>query len=674
MKTMKAMKRALAMTCAAAIASFALAGTAFAATVHGADFHGTGSALEAGEVDVLNVDGSAGEIVFLTVKAGDTTIAKNLPYTIGADATEGDGATWHGVATLDIANLDLDALDGTYSIEAYANRAGTELLYSGALYGVYADLPDGTVKLVGTRTADAAEMGTRDFGPAETLYAGGRTYRLAGEAAGEGALHYAYEEYDEATTVDGVIKYTDASGAVIASTKIPGLGYEEQRTVDIPSVITADNGDVYRTVYFKDSVTAENPGQTSFNIYCAKMSDADQAISGFYVATIQMVYKDEDGNETVIATDSVDVTGEFIYTAPETIYKTETVDAQTGETAVVTYDIDGSPTIYLSAAKDGVLNRARTVKVYYTAQPLDAAEVTVTFNLLDGSKRVNEKGRLLGTQQLVANDETPVVMPESEVTVGEDTFYLVGDPSDYAFTLHTGMAPVIDVYYVPDGYEAPGAYDVTVNYVNFLTNETIESHSYTSDPDQNARISIETPATFSADGVDYVRLDGQEGDIQHSYYSGIASYTVYYRDVNDTLTSGTVINTIRVVYADGTTGGGDATTTEGGEGDGLGALADAAQALRLNAGRTYNVFDGAGNNGTMTNEGGVNTNTERIEDSETPLASGFDRGGTSTAASSLSQMSRLLIPIGVGAAVVIIAAVAFLVVRRRNADDDEYEL
>jgi len=674
MKKTTAARRALTMMCAAALASFALAGTAFAVTVHGADFHGTGSALESGEVDVLNVDGNAGDVVFLTVKVGDAIIAKNLPYTIGEGAAQGDGSTWNGVATLDIDGLDLNALDGTYSIEAYGSRAGTDLLYSGKLYGVYADLPDGASKLVGTRVVDASEIAGRVYEPAETVFDGGRTYRLVGEAASQdGALHFAYEAYDESTTIDGVIKYTDATGATVASTKIPGLAYGEERTVDIPSVVTADNGDAYRTVFFKNSVTAVNPGQTSFNVYCAKMTAADQAAAGFYLATIKMV----DQNGSVIATDSVNVTGEFVYTCPTNIYKNEVVDAATGDVAVVTYTIDTQSVIRLSAANDGVQNHERTITVPYTAQPLDAAEATVTFNLIDGSKRINEPDRMLGKVQVVANEATPTVQPEPTVTVDGTTYYIAGNPSDYAYTLHSGAIPSIDVYYTPDGYKAPGAYDVTVNYVNFATNEVVESHSYTSDADANARILIATPAEFSANGVDYVRLAGQENDIQHSYYSGIASYTVYYRDVNDTLTSGTVINTIRVVYQDGTTTGGAAdaggAAAAGDAGGVAAALADGATALQLNAARTYNVFDGSDNNATLTNESGVDSNTERIEDSETPLASGFDTGASSSAASSLSSIAQWALPVGIGVVGVIIALIAFLAIRRRK-NDDTYEL
>ena len=712
MEVTRAVTRFAAIVCIALIAMFACVGTAFAATVHGADCNGAGAALESGEIDVLNVDGSAGETVFLAVKQGSQTLAKNLPYTIGENAESGDKVTWTGVATIDIANLNLDALDGSYEIEAYATRAGGKLLYQGGLYGVYADLPDGASKLIGTRVVDATEMAGREFNPPETLYTGGRTYRLAGsQDADSGALHYIYEEYDEATTVDGVIRYTDANGDVVASTKIPGLAYGEERAVEIPSIVKADDGGLYRTVFFKKSVTASNPGQTSFSVYCAQMSEADQALSGFYVATIQMV--DEQGG--VIASDSVNVTGEFVYTAPSVIYKTVT-DSATAESRVVTYNISQSATIRLSAANDGVLNRARTIQVSYSTQEADAAETTVTFNLIDGSKDpVDEKeARDLGQQQVVVTSDSPTAMPQAEIEVGGTTYYLAGDPEDYAYTRGSGEVPSINVYYTPEGYSTDETRDVTVNYVNFSTDEVIESHTYTSDAGDNSRIIIDTPETFSAGDVDYVRLAGQEDAIQHSYYSGIASYTVYYRDKNDTLSSGTVINRIRVVYEGGSTSGGgsststttetsggtaaesaasasstaaaenasgadDATAGAGGAdagttdaGAAAAAGADAAQNLQLNDARTYNVMDGEDGNATLTNESGVDSNTERIADSETPLASGFDAGATSSAASSFLQIGQMLVPLGIGAVVAAIGIAALVVIRRRNRD--EYDL
>ena len=680
MKTRKAAKYMLALACAVVATSLALAGTAFAATVHGADYHASGSALEAGDIDVLAVDGNAGETVFLTVTYKGRTIAQSLPYTIGENAEAGDEATWAGVATLDISNLDLKGLDGSYAIEAYASRAGGDALYRGTIYGVYADLPDGTSKLIGTRTVNDVEANARDFIPPATVYDNGRTFKRDGEVSGAGALHYAYVEYDEATTVDGAINYIDSEGNVVATSAIPGIGYGEEVKVSVPDVVVADNGDLYRTVFFKDTVVAKNPGAVTFSIYAAKISEADKALAGYYVATIKMV--DERG--AVIASDTVDVTGNFVYTAPTTIYKKEKSTA-IGAPAVVTYTVEGSPTIYLSASKDGVVNRARTITVQYSTQDPDAPSADVTFNLIDGTKHVGEKGRELGTREVTVTLDAPTATPPGTLDVDGVTFNLAGEPESYAYTLRSGEIPVVNVYYTPEGYEPPGSYEVTVNYVNYLNDKVIESHTYTSEPNTTGALEIETPATFSADGVDYIRLDGQEDAIVHSYYSGISSYTVYYRDKNDTYSAGTVINTIRVRYRDGGTEGDAANQAAPGAdaADNANAADNAAngdnanangegdnQNVRLNRDRTYNVFGGDEGNGTMTNESGVDSNTERIEDNETPLASGFGKGGESSAASSLTGMGSWMIPVGIGLIAVIVVAAAVMAIRRKLHNDE----
>ena len=694
MKTMKTARRMLAVACAVVVASFAFAGSAFAATVHGADYQGSGSILESGNVDVLNVDGHAGETVFLTVYNNGKKIAQNLPYTIGEGADAGDAATWAGVATLDISGFDVNDFNGAYTIEARDSRAGGTALYNGTIYGVYADIEGGPSKLIGTRTVNDAEKAVRTFTPPDMVFVNGKTYRLKGEAQGDGALHFAYEAYDEATKVDGVIKFLDAGGNVVAKNEYPGLAYGEEKTLkmgeDVPNVVVADNGDLYRVVFFGDKIVLRNPGAVSYSIYCTKISDADKALAGYFVATINLV--DESG--AVIASDSVNVTGDFVYTAPSTIYKKESVTA-IGQPAVVTYTIEGTPVLYLSAADNASGERAKTFNVKYSKQDPDQPTVDVTYNLIDGSKRVGEKGRSLGTQSVTVTLDSPTATPEATIDVEGATYNLVGDPSEYEYTIRSGEVPSINAYYVPEGYQPPGPYEVTVNYVNYLTDQVVESHTYTSDPNATGALVIETPASFESGGVEYIRLDGQEADIEHSYYSGIASYTVYYRDKNDTLSSGTVINTIRVVYRDGgatgTTGatatgaatagtantagaagtaGGDAAAGGAGAADANGAAAgEGAQNLQLNDGRTYNVFGGDGGNGTMTNESGVDSNTERIEDSETPLASGFDKGGTSTAASAFSGAASWMLPAGIGLAVVIAIAAGLMAIRRRKLEE-----
>ena len=397
------------------------------------------------------------------------------------------------------------------------------------------------------------------------------------------------------------------------------------------------------------------------------------------MATIQLV--DEGGK--VIATDSVNVTGEFRYTAPTNIYKRETVG---GEQVVFSYEVAEDPVLNFNAATDEVVSGAKTVQVKYNTLPADQAEAKVTFYLIDGSKPVKssaDSDRSLGKTTVVVNEANKTAQPPTQVEHNGTTYNLVGSPEEYEYAFRSNQMPIVNAYYLPEGYQVEDKpYEVTVEYVNFLTGETIDSESFESNP--ATRVDINAPAEFSLNGVDYVRLDGQE-EITHSYYSRISKYVVYYRDKNDTLTSGTVINSIRVEYIDGgttetITDGGtttttDTTTVDGGTTDAdttTAATAATNAALQLNAGRTYNVLDGTGNNATLTNESGVDSNTERIEEQETPLASGADFAGDKKSEATVGLPLQAIIPIG---AAVLCATLAILIVvmmrRRKNNGEQE---
>lgn len=683
----------LAMALTALVAVLVFAGTALADDAHkvvvqGADYHASGSALESGEVDVATVAGAKDDMVFVSVsQEGVGDIAKYIPYTLGEGETRGSGSNWTGIVSLDISTLDATKLDGVYTISIYEKRGDKTALYQGKLYGVYADLSDlpagdpDAQKLIGTRVVGTTDSADRKFVANDTLYVGGKTYRLVStEPAADGeVLHFAYEPYNEATTVDGVVKYVDKAGNVVASTKVPGLAQNESRVVNIPTAVKAENGDVYRTVFFRDSVEMKNPGSTSYTIPCTMMSADEAAAANHYVATIQLV--DEGGK--VIATDSVNVTGEFRYTAPTNIYKRETVG---GEQVVFSYEVAEDPVLNFNAATDEVVSGAKTVQVKYNTLPADQAEAKVTFYLIDGSKPVKssaDSDRSLGKTTVVVNEANKTAQPPTQVEHNGTTYNLVGSPEEYEYAFRSNQMPIVNAYYLPEGYQVEDKpYEVTVEYVNFLTGETIDSESFESNP--ATRVDINAPAEFSLNGVDYVRLDGQE-EITHSYYSRISKYVVYYRDKNDTLTSGTVINSIRVEYIDGgttetITDGGtttttDTTTVDGGTTDAdttTAATAATNAALQLNAGRTYNVLDGTGNNATLTNESGVDSNTERIEEQETPLASGADFAGDKKSEATVGLPLQAIIPIG---AAVLCATLAILIVvmmrRRKNNGEQE---
>lgn len=693
--TTKLKKGAFALSLATAL----LAGSAHAAwakaTVTGADYYANGENVST--IDVLHVGGLGQDGIYLKVEKSDgkatTTIADRLLYTLtdaSKDGSTAADATRAAVVSLNIDGLDLSDGSVAYTVTAYADRAETDPLYTGTIYSVYAKLADGSEVLVGTHTSNDATLGK--YAASQKLFhsESNKTYALdnTAEPTIEGTkVTYNYTAYDEASTTEGTITYVDVNGETLDTTTVYGIAQGASKDVEIPSVIVKEvvnsegelENQYWRTVFFQDKVTLSNPGQLNYTIVCKYMGASAAANAGFYKATIKLV--DQDGN--LIATDTVNVTGKYTYTLPSKIYK------RTSGT-LATYTLNGSQTLVFDAAADGVTSGAATKTVAYTKTSVEETGVEVTFNLIDGTKKPGEEGRQLGSESTTltsaseANAEGQILAkPKSAITVDGKVYKIAGTAEKYAYEFGSNANPVINVYYVPEDYSSEsGTYAVTVNYVNFLTKKTIKSDTFTSSEDDIEDYVYRSQEKFSQDGVDYVRLDGQEEPIEHSYYSGIQTYTVYYRDVNDTLTSGTVINTIRVVYVDGTEtetvidGGtteaagsatqgsttGAATTAAGANAAATGTTTS-ANAGQLNEDGTYSVADGAGNNSTLTNEAGVDSNTERIDDEETPLASGVEGKATS--------LPTWAIGTGIALAIGLAAALVFMFMKRSKKTDNE---
>lgn len=597
-----------------------------AASVTGADYYGNGAIAATDSVNVLSVGGLSQDTIYLRVKQGDKIIADRLAYDLtntnqgGSTATD---ANRGAVVALSIQGLNLDGTQ-TYTISAFDSRAENNELYTGTLYSVYAKLDGGEEVLVGTHTTNTDAIAS--YNPASKLYLNNTNYALDDANSQpniEGTkIVYSYSSYNEATSATGTINYVDVNGNVISTTTVEGIGQGESKTVDIPAMVSKDNY-YFRTVFFKNQVTLSNPGQLSYTITCKLMGENANADLHFYKATINMT--DQDGN--VFASDTVSVTGKYYYTLPSTVYK-----RVAGNLYVYTLDNAANQTLTFDAAADGITTGANTVAATYTRTEIGQAETKVTFNLIDGSKDASEgASRTLGTKEVTVNADSTTAAPDETITVDGTTYKIAGTTEKYAYSFGSKSYPVVNVYYLPEGYTVPTkSYTVTVNYVNFLTKETIKSSTFESVSTDNSDYQFVSEANFSLNGTDYVRLDGQEEPISHSYFSGISTYTVYYRDKNDTYNSGTVINTIRVIYTGeettvvdgGTTDLTGAGTTNASGQTGAATTADQAAAGRLNANGTYSVADGTGNNSTLTTEGGVDSNTERINDEETPLASG----------------------------------------------------
>ena len=693
----KHVMRLIASFAVAFLAFGAMASVAFAAEAYPAQSTFTYLQVTEGEdlqVNALNFQGDIGEVVFLEVDVGGAAIAKNLPHTLGASDL---GADVSGSLTGDVFVITGDAatiedyLARGLTVTAYSDRAGTVLLDSTPIYGVHAVASDGSFSdfLIGTYTQGAA------FSAPDTIVVGENAYTL--ESFANDVCTYAPAQ--TADTVNGKITYYDVKTGELLEfeTPINGIEFGEIRSVDVPETITA-GGTLYRTLSYMNPLTAGYPGQTTFSVPCVKVEDISDEI-GHYLATINMV--DQDGN--LIASDSVYVAGAFAYAPPTAIYKTRMVN---GESEVFAYENptwegqnEGDTAIMFDAATDGITTGSRTITVAYSQTQGDI-EYEVQFNLIDGAARVGSN--LLDTytdDKLTVSAVNKSVSladaqeDKSKLEVDGNTYNIVGSTSDYSYAFDSGEAPVVDVYYLPDGYEPENdePYEVTIRYVNYATNEVIATETAESSPAQQSNLQINAPEEFTESGVTYVRLDGQERPISHNYYSNVREYTVYYRDVNDTLSANTVITNVRTVYRTTTGAATTGTTATGTTTTGTttapaatataptatATATDAAPATTpataaTNPSTDYTVAEGDNTNSALTTPNGTDANQERIDDTANPLADGIEGNSAidgnapgTDGEQAKPALPSWLIAVAVAAVAGVAGLIAFLL-RKRN--------
>lgn len=209
------------------------------------------------------------------------------------------------------------------------------------------------------------------------------------------------------------------------------------------------------------------------------------------------------------------------------------------------------------------------------------------------------------------------------------------EPITYAWEdLEKGTDVLQYVYYVSEDYVPGAAYDVTVQYMNIANSQVLRTETITIDPEANEYVNILGEETFAVGDDTYVRLAGQETAIRHAYFSPARTYTIYYRDVNDQLSSNItvrrtqIVDTERTVIVPGTTvmtaapvaATPEAATevVDGAPADGTPAVVDAG----VGTGDGSTIINDDEN--PLANLAGQDTGTERtIVDDENPLYSGL---------------------------------------------------
>ncbi|MDL2249346.1 hypothetical protein LJC51_01685 [Lachnospiraceae bacterium OttesenSCG-928-J05] len=131
-----------------------------------------------------------------------------------------------------------------------------------------------------------------------------------------------------------------------------------------------------------------------------------------------------------------------------------------------------------------------------------------------------------------ATEQNPATYEAEEVITINGEKYVIASNQASKLTHKYGDNPTSYVNYNKVGVNVQEEYEVEVNYLNVTDNKMIETKTLKASVD-NLRMVIQSPETIEVGESSYVRLNGQENEREHNYYSTRRAYTIYYRDIND---------------------------------------------------------------------------------------------------------------------------------------------
>lgn len=611
----------------------------------------------------------------------------------------------------------------SYTVKVYEAKRGGDPIYKGTICPVYAKLvgEGGSEewKLMGIRTvgdddqfADTIGAGAvyykniTDAAPiaykCETVNAAGEP--MVSRAKGDNRYVATYKQV-EANAISGAVKYVDMDGNIVDTEVVENIGDGKEVAIKKSFFKTTKKTETgpaethyYRVIQRLSGTTVMlTPEQATKQVRVMEVKNTE---AGAYQVTIK--YVDENG--ALLWSDAVDVKGKgYQYTLPNSF----SMSAVTANGATVSTDrkknhwgvnyytlaswsiatnpsqdneaietqsseaTEGDPVVSFDA---GEYPAGRTVTAVYQSQAT-TKEVNLTIVEING-----ETGATIDKVSYTVTPDQPATYTPARKG---DMVPWSGnmDPITYAWEdLEKGSDVLQYVYYVPEDYVPAAAYDITVQYMNIANSQILRSDTIKIDPESNDYVNILGEETFAVGDDTYVRLAGQETAIRHAPFSPARTYTIYYRDVNDQLSSNITIRRTQIVETERPTAAelpapvlnaAPVTTVAapgaGADGDDAAADGDAAAAP---AGIDVGVGMGDGetvindDDNPLANMAGQDTTTERtIVDDENPLYSGL----VQDAADSGSAMAM-----GVAAgAVVLVAAGIFLYgwMRRRKRNE-----
>ena len=620
-----------------------------AVTIAGEVYYGT-------DYVQFDIRGGSANNLFYDVLYNGAPVYQHVHYT----TPDNSGVNSVGIDLEDLGEGYSDVTQ--YSIQVYRGRAVSATnkpIAQASMAGIYARLngdPQQDV-LIGSVVNGTDVEGIE---PPPTYYdqVTDTDYNLSeGMQYDETARKY-YAEYKPyvPTPLDGSITYVDNQGNILKTDTIVNI--TPDHTGDTPKEVVLVNRflvqDGEQDLYYYPTVPivrADYYGQIDFVVLCNAYASTEGE-----TGLVKIHYTS--GGEDILVDEVNLTTTTYLYTVPDSFVQ---IDAESGKATQYKLKDDGNQ---LNEYHQLVLVPGRAENDYYFEYEATAADEVISWNLILMDGTTNTR---LGAEKM---DVEPGETVEFDAAAHAPAGYV---PSQETYTYTYGGENLVQyVYYTPDGYVPTESYTVTLQFVNIADGAVLQSESVMVNPGADTEITC--PAEFTAGDNTYVRLGGQSDTYRHSYYSPKRTYTIYYRDVNDTLYANTIITNIETVTTERTETGvtyvEDVTTVTGGTVTGPAYATGPA----AGTGITGITDDTTGMNQAVNEEGQglAQEREEQIAEGETPLAQA--PGGETTPEESItdndtakSGLSTALMTGGtVAALVVAIVLVVLIVVQRKR--------
>lgn len=520
-----------------------------------------------------------------------------------------------------------------------------------------------TIELSKYNNPEVAYYGPSSFDYGDVVYTPVNNGILLQYGSGNATITYTASTKE---AHDFTVNYVDEQDRVL-STYSKKLNYGEAYQIDAPATLSA-GGRNYQLETANASVTVTYDNAAS--VYTFEYAEVIEAPAEPYEITINLVDADNDNAVLYTIRQTVDVNGSVHVELPLT-YEINFKQYQLAEG------------VQNFIEREFASTRSTVYTIPYTVAE-ESAPYIVTVNFVDYN---NPSVVLSATTATVTPDGDPFIYDVNSrptMEIGGTQYQIIaGQGNDSGQIVHTyGMTNrIYNVYYSAEKVDEPDAYTVTVRYISIEDNAVLDTQQQ--NVAYGASVNFgEAPAEINVGDTNYVRLNGQDGEIIHEYNEGQTSYAVYYRDssveVEEEPEVITQVITQYVTQDDGTVApNADGTvvpvtvpvTTVNGGGQQNNYNADGQQ-VNVEDGQIVNLEDeetplgdgesiGQSESQDETQESVTEAPTETLMDESIPLG---NMEGNNDSGINMGLMAGIIVLI-----LMIAGAVTFIVIKRRNS-------